>query len=66
MGIKVLSYDHLDPDHKALLRLEAPTAETARDFLLDAGFVHFTQMDFYLVTPVQELLKKVEKIPTIY
>ncbi len=46
--------------------LDAPTAESARDFVIQAGLMHFTDMDFYIVTPVVELLKQVEKIPTIF
>jgi hypothetical protein len=40
-GVTVITYDHLDPAHRALLLLEAPTAEAARDFAFDAGFAQF-------------------------
>ena len=66
MGVKVLSNEHLDPSHQAILRLEAPTAEAARDFVMAAGFFHFTDMEFYLITPIAELLKNIDQKPTIY
>lgn len=66
MGVKVLSYDHLDPAHKAILRLEAPSAEVARDFVYAAGFFHFTSMELYLVAPIAELLKNVDQVPTVF
>lgn len=66
MGVKVLSYDHLDPAHRALLRLEAPSAEAVRDFVVAAGFFHFTGMELFLVSPIAELLKNVDQVPTIY
>jgi hypothetical protein len=57
---------HLDPGHKALMVLEAPTAEAARDFLVRGGFMHFTDMEFHLVTPVEELLRHADQFPTVY
>jgi hypothetical protein len=65
-GVRVLAFDHLDPAHRALLLLEAPTAEAARDFVFDAGFVHFTEMEFFLVTPVAELLQRAADMATIF
>jgi hypothetical protein len=66
LGVTVIANDHLDPAHKALLVLEAPTAEAARDFVFRAGFMHFTEMEFYLVTPVEELIQMAAAVPTIY
>jgi len=66
-GIKLLfPYVHLDPAHKGLLLLEAPTAETVRDFLVKGGFFHFLDHEFYMLTPVADLLKQAQNIPTIY
>jgi hypothetical protein len=66
LKVKIVMELHLDPNHKAFLLLEAPTAEAVRDFLVLAGYMHYTENEFYLVTPVQELLKQVDQIPTIY
>ena len=66
LGVKIVMNIHLDPDHKAFLLLDAKSAEAARDFLAQSGFVHFTRMDFYLVTPIEELLKQADSMPTIY
>lgn len=37
LNVKVLLDVHLDPNHKALMLLEAPTAEAARDLVMMAG-----------------------------
>jgi hypothetical protein len=66
LGVKVLSELHLDPDHKAFLLFEASSAEAVRDYLLQGGYTHFVNMDFHLVTPVAELLKRADEFPTIY
>jgi hypothetical protein len=66
-GVKfVVPYIHLDPAHKGLMLLEAPNAEAVRDFLMQAGFFHILDMELYLVTPVSEFVKDVDKIPTVY
>ena len=31
-----------------------------------SGFMHFTDMEFHLVTPVEELLRHADQFPTVY
>ncbi len=57
---------HLDPDHKAFTLFEAPSAEAVRDFLVQGGFAHYVNMEFPLVTPIQDLIKQAQDMPTIY
>lgn len=66
MKIKSVLDIHLDPAHKALLILEAPSAEVARDYLVMAGYMHFVQMEFYMVSQIADLIKQVDNIPTLY
>ena len=66
LNVKVLLDIHLDPNHKSFMLFEAPTAEAVRDLLLKAGFGHFLDMNFHLVTPIPELLKLINDVPTIY
>ncbi len=65
-GVKVVSYDHLDPAHRAFMILEAPSAEAARDFLFEAGFVDFLELELYLLTPVSDVLKNADKMPPLF
>ncbi len=62
----VVPYIHLDPAHKGFMLLEAGNAEAVRDFLVQGGFFHILDSELYLVTPIAELLKQADKIPTIY
>ena len=67
LGIRmVVPYIHLDPAHKGLLLVDAPNAETVRDFLVQGGFFHFLDNELYLVTPISEVLKATENVPTIF
>ncbi len=65
-GVSVVANNHLDPAHRALLVLDAPTAEAARDFVYDAGFMQFTSMEFFLVRPVAEVIQAAGEIETVY
>ena len=65
-GARLVTDIHLDPDHKTFQLWEAPSAETVRDIMLQAGFFYFLNIELYLVTPVPDLLKEVDKFPTIY
>lgn len=64
--VKIKVDVHLDPDHKAFTLFEAPSAEAVRDFLVQGGFAHYVNMEFPLVTPIQDLIKQAQDMPTIY
>ncbi len=66
LGVKVKEELHLDPDHKAFILFEAANAEAVRDYPMQGGNAHFSNLDFHLVTPIEELLKQSERFPTIY
>ncbi len=66
LNVKLVLDVHLDPGHRAFMLFEAPNAEAVRDLLLTAGFGDFLDLDFYLVSPISELLKKVQAFPTIW
>ena len=66
LGVKIVYNIHLDPAHKVLTVFEASSAEAVRDLLLRGGFMHVFKMEFYLVTPLEELAKHMEDFPTLY
>lgn len=60
-------YDiHLDPAHKILTVFEAPSAEAVRDFLVRGGYMYIWEMELYLVTTTEEIMKLTADFPTIY
>ena len=66
LGVRVKEELHLDPDHRAFILFEAPTAEAVRDYLFEGGYTHFSNMDFHLVTPIEQLLKQADTVPTVF
>lgn len=52
MKVKVVTDIHLDPAHKALLILDAPSAEFARDYLAMAKYGTLFASDFHFCNPL--------------
>lgn len=65
-GITITVNVHLDPAHRALMIFDAPSAEAVRDLVYEAGFVQFTDMELFLVTPIPELVARVGEFPTVF
>ena len=66
LGVSVVTNVHLDPAHKVFTLFEAPSAEAVRDWIVQSGLMHIFQIEFYLVTPIDELMKHANDYPTIY
>ena len=66
MGVTIMTAVHLDPNHKAFILFEAPNAESVRDLLVQTGMMHFLEIDFHLVTPLQALFDNMDDMPTIF
>lgn len=65
-GIKIVLNIHLDPGHKAFMLFDSPNAEAVRDLIFESGLAHFTDSDFFLVTPIEELVKATADMPTLF
>lgn len=63
---KILLDISLNPNHMCFMLFEAPNAEIVRDIIMTAGFGYFMEMNIHLVTPIEELLKSMDAMPTIF
>lgn len=57
---------HLDPGHKVLWVLDAPSAESVRDFVYDAGLSRWNDFEFYMTSSLEKITKEIEKLPTVF
>lgn len=57
---------HLDPGHKILWVLDAPSAETVRDFAYESGLTRWNDFEFYLGSKLDEVTSWVEHLSTIW
>jgi hypothetical protein len=65
-GIEVIAGYHLDLEHKAIVVVEAPSAEAVRDFLYESGFMHWNDARIFLTRPLEEVREWTMKQPTIF
>jgi len=57
---------HLDPGHKVLWIVEAPTAEAVRDFCYDSGLSTWNDFEFYMGSSLEEVTSWIQHLPTIW
>jgi hypothetical protein len=56
-GIKKIADWHLDPEHRAFVVLEAPSAEAVRDLLYESGLMGYCDGRIYPARPLSEVHK---------
>jgi len=54
---------HLDPGHKVLWVVEAPSAEVVRDFVYDSGLSRWNDFEFYMASSHDEISSWTEGCP---
>ena len=57
---------HLDPGHKIVWILEAPSAEAVRDFFYDGGMSRWNDFEFYMASSLEEVTSWIQHLPTIW
>ena len=57
---------HLDPGHRSVSVVNAPTIEAVTQLVYQTGFSQWNTVEVCPTTPVQELMEKVEEFPIVY
>ena len=57
---------HLDPGHKILWIVDAPTAENVRDFLYASGLGRWNDFEFFMTSTLEEITSWTDKLPNIW
>ncbi len=65
-GIRPKVMLHLDPGHKVLWVLDAPSAEAVRDFIYKAGLSQWNDFEFYMGSSLEWVTKVVNKLPPLF
>ena len=66
LGIKFQTQLILEPSHKILMLLEAPSAEAVTEMALKGGLQHFNDLELHVAKPIAEGMKEIDQLPTIY
>ena len=57
---------HLDPGHKVLWVLDAPSAESVRDLIYEGGLAQWNDFEFYMTTKIEDLMAVTDKLAPIW
>ena len=61
--VKMLSFDHFDPEHLVIGIIEAESIESVRDFVMELGLMAWNDLKINPVTPVSEFMDNMDKAP---
>lgn len=64
--IKLETMLHLDPGHKVLWVVEAPSAENVRDFVYDTGLSTWNDFEFYMASSLEDVTSWIQHLPTVW
>ena len=62
-NVKILSFDHFDPEHLIIGMIEADNIEAVRDFVMELGLMAWNELKINPITPVSELMDNMDKAP---
>jgi hypothetical protein len=62
-GVKLLSFDHFDPEHLIIGTFEAESIESVRDFVMELGLMAWNELKINPLTPVSEFMENMDKAP---
>ena len=57
---------HIDPGHRTVAVVEAPSIEVVTQLLYDVGLTQWNTVEVHPVTPVSEMMARVEDFPIIF
>ena len=64
--VKVESLNHFDPEHLVIGIFEAENIESLRDMLMEMGLMHWNDIKINPVTPAENIMKTIDKMPTLF
>ena len=62
-GVKMLSFDHFDPEHFLIGVFEAENIEAVRDFAMELGLMAWNDLKINPLTPAADLMDNMDKAP---
>ena len=66
-GVKfIVEPIHLDPGHRTVTVVEAPSIEVVTKLVFDVGLSQWNTVEVYPTTPVAELMARVDDFPIVF
>ena len=67
VGMKILLGPlHLDPSHRTLAIIEAPTIEAVNKWVIETGLFQWNTVEVSAVTPIEEMMAIVMSQPIVF
>ena len=57
---------HLDPSHRTVAVVDAPTVEAVAQFVYETGLAQWNTVEVAPMTPVSEMMARVNDFPVVY
>ncbi len=58
LEVEVRTMLHLDPGHKSIIVVDAPSIEAVTELSFESGFTQFNDVQVYPTTPIPELIAR--------
>jgi len=65
-NVRMESLYHFDPEHLVIAVFEAENIESVRDMVMEAGLMHWNNLQINPLTAADALMKDVDKQPTLF
>lgn len=62
-GVKIVNFDHFDPQHLVIATIEAENIEAVRDFVMEIGLMAWNELKINPLTPVSEFMDHMDEAP---
>ena len=62
----VLEPQHLDPTHRVMAVVDAPSIEAVNQFVFDTGLVQWNTVETFALTPIGEMMPKLFTTPIVF
>ena len=62
----VLEPQHLDPTHRVIAVVDAPSIEAVNQFAFETGLVQWNTVETFALTPIGEMMPKLLDAPVVF
>jgi hypothetical protein len=57
---------HLDPSHRTIAVVEAPSVEAVAEFVYQTGLFQWNSVEVSPITPISKMMERVMEFPTVF
>jgi len=62
----ILEPQHLDPTHRVIAVVDAPSIEAVNQYVFDTGLFQWNTVETFALTPISEMMAKLSDTPVVF